>query len=161
MVRHENEQRERRHLSITNKVPFAPSSLEKPGRGGSRVTETFCSLWRRTGGMSAKDAGVDALATLCSSEEMKLGKEEASSMGILTSASVDEGKLQTVCPRQDHLGRSPSWILPSARAASASSQGRLGRAPFVLNRHVILIVSTSLDIQSFPGAHGSSHRPPR
>lgn len=44
--------------------------------------ETFSSLWRRTGGMSAKDAGVDALSVLCSSGEMCAGTDWTRMTGI-------------------------------------------------------------------------------
>ncbi len=47
------------------------------------MTETFSSLWRRTGGMSAKDAGVDALRVLCSSGEMCVGSDETRVIAIL------------------------------------------------------------------------------
>ena len=73
----------RAYLSITYSEPFAASCAEKPSSGGSSVTETLSSLWRRTGGMSAKDAGVDALMVLCSSGEMCVGSDETSAIAIL------------------------------------------------------------------------------
>lgn len=41
-------------------------------------TETSSSLWRRTGGMSLKDEGVDATMRWCSSGEMKEGRADMS-----------------------------------------------------------------------------------
>ena len=44
---------------------------------------TLSCLCRRTGGMSLKDAGVDALMVLCSSGEMCVGSDETSVIAIL------------------------------------------------------------------------------
>lgn len=38
--------------------------------GGSKVTWTLVSVWRRTGGMEVKEAGVEAVSVRCSSGEM-------------------------------------------------------------------------------------------
>lgn len=47
----------------------------KPSRLGSNVAETCSSLYRKTGGMSLNDTGVDATKTVCSSEEICFGTE--------------------------------------------------------------------------------------
>lgn len=44
--------------------------------------ETLSSLWRRTGGMSENDAGVDATRFLCSSGEMNLGSASMSTIAM-------------------------------------------------------------------------------
>jgi hypothetical protein len=64
---------ERIYLSSTYRIPFAPSSSEKSSTGGSRVTLTFSCLWRRTGGMSLNELGVDPTKSLCSSGDTYVG----------------------------------------------------------------------------------------
>lgn len=53
------------------------------------MTETFSSLWRRMGGMSLKDAGVDPTNARCSSSETDVGTDvESVTDGILNSDTV-------------------------------------------------------------------------
>lgn len=54
-------------------VPLLQSSAVKFSRGGSNVTDTFCSVCRSTGGIDAKESGVDAVIVLCSSGDMNVG----------------------------------------------------------------------------------------
>lgn len=82
-IRRDTNMNVRAYLSITYREPFAASSVEKPSSGGSRVAETLSCLWRRMGGMSAKEAGVEATSFWCSSGEMCFGSEERRVMGIL------------------------------------------------------------------------------
>lgn len=50
--------------------------------------ETLSSLWRRTGGMSENDAGVDATRFLCSSGEMNLGSASMSTIAMFCVARL-------------------------------------------------------------------------
>lgn len=57
---------------MTYSVPSLASSGPKTvgSIGGSKVTRTLDSVWRRTGGMEVKEAGVEAVNVRCSSGEM-------------------------------------------------------------------------------------------
>lgn len=84
------------YLSITNNVPFAQSCSVNDCRGGSRVTRTLSSLWRRTGGMSLKDAGVDPTIFLCSSAETYCGTDDINVVETITKVSVDASNSRTL-----------------------------------------------------------------
>lgn len=78
------------YLSITYKVPCAPSSVLNPSRGGSSVTETFSSLWHSLGGMSLKDVGVVPTIFLCSSGPTNMGRDVVRvAAGIMTTQGRD------------------------------------------------------------------------
>lgn len=71
------------YLSITYRVPLVASSVLNPSRGGSSVIETSSSWCLNTGGMSLKDAGVDAISVLCSSGEMNFGSSLIMKIGAI------------------------------------------------------------------------------
>lgn len=52
------------------------------------MTETFSSLWRKTGGMSLKDAGVEATMFLCSSGEINGGRVEIRVNGAMVHSDM-------------------------------------------------------------------------
>lgn len=45
------------------------------------MIETLSSVWRKTGGMSLNEDGVDAINVLCSSGVMNLGSVSTNEMG--------------------------------------------------------------------------------
>ena len=96
MRRYSRLERQLLHLSVTYKVPLAScSSAKNPSRGGSNDTVTPSSLWRRMGGISLKDAGVEATSCLCSAGDIERGGLAIRTIGGIAELEISiEGACQ-------------------------------------------------------------------
>lgn len=61
------------NLSMIYNVPISASSSVNPSSAGSSTTLTLSSEYLKTGGMSLKEFGVDAITSLCSSGVINVG----------------------------------------------------------------------------------------